>query len=307
VLHGSLPIRVEIVSNEAHGDRLLLGASWELSAPVGQGEPLDIHYRLDANQVLSIQLVRTNRRDEVLDESIDNPLTNVVNPSTARLWIEEKEEALRLGEIEREDAPQALSDIAVKYAELGLCERALDYLARAMRLLGHPDAAMLNNVGIYAGRIGDWEREEAAYREAARLSQWYGSLFNLALSQWNRGKHSDAVESIDKALAINRNGPSLVLRGMLAQASGDQSTYQRCLTEAFSMLSGRRIDSLDKWELGWFVTCCDKLGDSTTASLAREETRKRLRGSEPARGSEGVLPPEGELPLVDNRLPVRIP
>jgi len=66
-------------------------------------------------------------------------------------------------------------------------EKSIEFLKRALKAKNKPDAIILNKIAILYGEIGDFEREEKFYKEAATASSWTGPLFNLALSQRKEG------------------------------------------------------------------------------------------------------------------------
>lgn len=280
-------LRVEIVAGS--DERRLFSTIWTIPGPVNRGDPICLEYRYDENQVLHLRMRLRDADDtETFNTTIENPVTNVVNPHSEQVHIEELEEELRTGQVPRSEIPDRLSDLADHYAKLGQREKAVEYLKRALRGKGHPDVGMLNRLAMLYGELGDCEREEKCYREATQASSWSGSWFNLALAQRRRGLYADAVDSINRALAVEAAPPYLVLAALLAEAQGASEQRQQYLTEALRKFSP--ITSLNDWELGWLVTGAQMAGDQHKLAEAREEQRARMRGTAVIEGSDGQLP-----------------
>ncbi|HEU4391250.1 MAG TPA: Hsp70 family protein [Blastocatellia bacterium] len=273
---GLLPLRVEIVAGEER--RQLLVETWTVTPPVDGGEPLALEYRLDENQVLDLKLWLAGRPERgEFTKTLQNPLTNVVNPSALRLVIEETEEKLRSREVTPEKIPDTLADLGSKYADLGQREKALDYLKRALAGKSSPDPWILNQMGMIAGELGDHKRQEKFYREAGAIASHGAPWFNLALAQQGRGRIAEAIESIERALSLERQGPYLVLRGMLAEKLSNESERNDFLQEALACFNP--ISAQTRWELGWYITATRMLGDQLAASQADAELQRRARGS----------------------------
>jgi tetratricopeptide (TPR) repeat protein len=106
--------------------------------------------RIPALAVLGHLRVRSGDPDpdaEAFAVTIENPLTNVVNPNRVRLEIEVIEEKLRKGEVPKANQPDTIATLGCKYEELGQHEKALEYLKRALAGKGVPDAGILNAMG----------------------------------------------------------------------------------------------------------------------------------------------------------------
>ena len=285
VLLGHFNLSLEIVARD--DERILMRKSCLLPGPINQGDRLCIKFRYDANQLLSLQVSLADNVDSpVYDFKKENPLTNVVNPQTTKLKIDELEEKLRKGEIPKDQQIDKMIELAENYSELRQHEKAIAYLQTVMRQRG-PDANILNKMAIYCGEIGDFEKQEKFYREAANVSsRWGGSLFNLALSQKNRKKYVEAIQSIEAAIQREDDPPYLVLRAQLAEAVGDQKKRDTYLSQALAEFEP--LPALNDWALGWYLTASIMVHNTQNEQLAREEQRRRKPG----------LPtdPDGELP-----------
>lgn len=89
---GPVPLRVEIVGGDDGEERPVFAASWEIPAPVSQGEPLLAEVRMDENQELHIRLRKAEtRRGQAFEGRVENPLTNALNPVEQELEAEQIE------------------------------------------------------------------------------------------------------------------------------------------------------------------------------------------------------------------------
>lgn len=285
-----IKLRVEIVAGEGTDERLLLRSSWRIPPGVEMGAPLRLDYCFDENQILRLTIRLANAEQVApFDAILENPLTNVVNPGVDKLEIEELEEQLRTGQIPKDRVVDTIVFLAEKYAKLGQREKALEYLGRALRARNRPDAAILNQMAIYYGELGDHQREEKYYREAAQASSWGGSWFNLALALKRQGRLQEAAEAVVKAIQRDRQPPYLVLRALIAEGLKNQSERNLYLEEALSSFGP--YSTLSDWELGWLLTALNMAGDQEKAAQVKNEQQKRRR--------TGIdVPPEGELPLI---------
>jgi tetratricopeptide (TPR) repeat protein len=248
---GQTELRVEIFGGDE--SRLLLS---ELVTLVGveNGEPLQIEYRLDENQVFDFALRLASQPDaRPFEVRVENPLSNIVNPHAIRLKIQESEEDLRTGKVEQDAVPQAIVELAKQYAEIEQLDKAVGYLNRALRMLNRRDGNILNLLGIYHGELGDTEREERFYREAAAArANDPVPFFNLALAKNRWGETAEAREIVKQSLARGRTGPSLVLLAQIEEGGGNIPERNSLLAEATRIMGA--VSSLGDWELGWLAT-----------------------------------------------------
>ena len=271
-------------------DRVLMSGTWTIRGGVAKGDPLRLRYRMDVNQVLHLRLARPDEGEDPEEEcrfTVENPLTSVVNPNAKRDEILELEERMRTGAVPKVEQRRTVEKIAELEADLGHCERALSLLSSLIRT--SPDAGILHRMGIIAGRLGDHQREEKLYREAAAISSaWNGPLFNLALSQERQGRMKDAMETADAAIAREQDPPSLILKArMVAKLGKSTSEWGALLKRAFDAFDP--LVALDDFELHWYSFGARLAGDSQREQAAKEERARRGRTQEPAT-DDGVLP-----------------
>lgn len=275
VLKGESKLQVELVAGREAAQRTLVNRMWRIPAIVSQGDPLELKYRVTEDQVLDFELrLADSPAAAPFSESIENPLTHVSNPQKARLEIDRIEEELRTGTLPSE-SPAALAQLGELHVEVGQREKALDYLRRALAASKGPDANLLNQMASVHGDLGHVEQQEKLYLEAARVSSWSGSLFNLALARMRRSDNAAAIKAVDDALSREVRPPYLVLRGALAGRVGDASGQQQFLRRAFELFGPVR--GLSDWELGWLEHGAKLAGRADLVEEAEQERKDRVR------------------------------
>jgi len=284
--NGTCPIRVELVAGDE--GRNLFAETWEVPGPVKKKDGLLLQYRFDENQVLELRLSLAKAPDNVFEPKIEKPLTSVVNPHRKQERALEIEEELKTGGLGLEPMVARMSELASLYGVLDQRERAIDILKAVLQKKQPPDPGVLNRIAILYGEIGDFAKQEKFYKEAGKAAMWTAPWFNLALSQKKQGKWKEAVENVEKGLAIEHEAPLLVLRAMLAEHDTDMNLKQSLLKEAKEAFNP--IAQQSDWELGWCSTAADMLADEKLKVATEEEREKRAQG-----GSETVS--RGQLPL----------
>jgi Tfp pilus assembly protein PilF len=279
-------VRVQVL---AGGDqRLLFDEIWTIKGPVEKGAPLCLEFRLDENQVLEL---RMRRMDDTatFEAKVENPLTNVVNPNATKAEIENLEEELRARKVPYEE-------LAVRFEQLGdLCrklrqyEKALAYYRRALKLHSDPPAYLLNRMAFCARDIGDRERAEKFFAEAARAAPWCGTWFNWALAKQQWGQLPEALALVGKALELSEEGPYLALKARLTQHNGDVEGGARLAAESLKRFPP--LAAQDDFELYWFGVAAQVAGEEGLAQRAKEELTKRsVAGSRRRGGAWGEFP-----------------
>jgi len=290
-----LDLRVEIVAKE--DDRILHSRIWEIEGPVNKGDKLSLNYRYNQNQIIELTLnLKNDISSQPFGMKIEKPLTNVVYREVKKSKIEEIEEDLKSGKIPKSQHFEKMTELARLYADINQHEKAIDYLRRLLLAKNRPDPYILTLMGIYAGEIGDLEKEEKYYREAAKASSWAIPLFNLALSKKRQKQINQAVELIDQAIKKDVQAPYLVLRAQLSEAMRNKDERDKYLEEAFSEF--KDTADLDDWELGWYLTAAVMAKDKDKEKEANTEQLKRSRGA-----SESMQ--AGMLPISSRELQIR--
>lgn len=286
-LDGPLPLRVEIVDSD---ERLIFRKNWNIDSFVNKGDSIALEYNMDENQVLHLRMyLAGDRSANVFEESVENPLTNVVNPEPKRLKILEIESELQnRGDIPKKDRLQKMETAAGLYEDLGDEEKALAIFKRVLKGRDGKDSTTLNKMGILCGSMGDHRRQEKFYKESARVSSSSAPLFNLALAQRERGETAKAHETVDQAIEREKDAPSLVLKAKLARDANDGNTAKKCLDEAF-----KRFDptsELSDWELTWYINAAKMVKDDKKLKKAEEERKRRLSNKNHPEDDSSVLP-----------------
>ena len=280
-----LQLRVELRGAE---DRLIMAQVGEIGPPAYQGDSLRLRYRMDVNQVLHLRLDRGkgDAAEEVIELKVENPLSSVVNPNAKRDQVLRLEERMRTDALSAEQKRETVTEIVELEIDLGHYERALSLLGSLNRIA--PNVWVLNRMGMIAGRLGDYEREEKFHREAARISSgWSGPLFNLALSKERQGELKDAMDTVDDAITLQERPTSMVLKARLAQKLGQSNLERDALLEkAFALFHPPA--TLNDFELHWYLAGARLSGDDARAKTALDEVRRRANSPNEPLG--GVLP-----------------
>lgn len=263
-------LRIELCDS---ADKTLFAGKWDLTL-VNKGDPLLLRYRIDGNQTFQLELSLADEPDrEPFEGVIENPLTSVVNANAKRDKVLELEELMRSGNLSPKAKRATVIQIAELERELGRNERALTLLQRAARQ--ESNTWLYTLMGITCGNMGDTEREQKYYVEAARLDPNYSApLFNLALAKRRVGANDAAMLYIDKAIAVKRKGPHFVLKATLEEKKKDRSARDESLSSAFDCFEPLPLQN--DWELQWYMAGAKLADDSARikeceAELARRE------------------------------------
>ena len=240
---------------------------------------------------LSMSLKNDPKADEYT-KTTEYPI-NVVNPNAKQDKILEIEEFIRTKSLDSDEKRKAIVNIAKLERELGRYEKARDLFIALNN--EQPSASNSFQIGLTCGDLGDYERQEKFYKEAARLnSNDSSALFNLALSQSNQNKHEESLKTINKAIRRNSRGPDLVLKARIMRDLGkDESNVQSTLALAFEAF-GNNLRDLDDWSLSWFAHGANLADDQARLAEHRKERKKRKKS--PKKEGDGHFPPEGDWP-----------
>jgi tetratricopeptide (TPR) repeat protein len=174
-------------------------------------------------------------------------------------------------------------------AELRQYEKAISQLSRVLRHKNEPDVSLLNKMALYAGYMGDQEREEKIYRMAIDENPDWGTLwFNLALLQKRQGRFDEAREAIDTAINVEPDeAPYYVLQAQLAKADGQNFAIILDLAD----LHSRKMESQGSWELHWSIVAAELRGDKEKVETIRKlRQKKSLKTEKISRRDGGCLP-----------------
>ena len=294
ILSGFGAIRISIAAGNEQ--RPLFSETWYVPAPVSKGELLALQYRFDENQILQLHMSRPEATNaEEYRATIENPLTLVLNPQETRAQIDEIEEELRTGQVQREDIPEKMEELADLYRKLGQNEKALDYYKRVLRSAGKPQAYLLNRMALCAQDMGDRERADRFFREATEAESWSGSWFNWALAKERWEHFQDAVDCVKKAWSIEQDPAYLVLQARLAHKMRNETERDKLLKEALRLFGP--ISGLSDFSLGWLGCGARLAGDDALAVRAEAELRARRQAKGQRVDEEGELVDHKSLPM----------
>lgn len=283
-------LRVEIVGGDEKA--LIYAQTWEIPPTVEGGTGLRLRFRYDENRALHFELSlaeNTHAGSELLRSTIENPLSHVVNPNATREVIDQTEEAIRVGHVDRGKIPATYAQLARDYAALGQIDKAIDFLTEAIKR-GGPKLDYLTSLGIQYQAKGDLERARMAYSEAAEVDpSWSGAMFNLALLELRNGSPAEALQAVQVAIAREENGPNFVLAAEICQALRFEAESHSALSKAFDSFTD--ISSMGDWELAWYRHAAQMSQDPALVDRCDEERRRRRR-------PQTVLETAGELPVI---------
>ena len=290
---GELPdneLRFEVVSEEER--QLIFNEIWTLPEEGSSGDEITLEYRVTSGKQFECRAFLTKFPESVLEKSVENPLVNVLNPNEIRVKIEEAEEKLRLKGGGRASDREVFIELAEWYAELGQREKALDYLRTALSRIQRPDPVILFMQGNYFNELRDYERAEKAFREASRMMDWDGPLFNLSLSFYSRRLYKEALEVAEEVLEKGGNtGPNLSLKALCELCLGDSDEARKTMSEAMRIY--HPPETLENWEFSWYCDTANRLGDGKYVKKAEKAKKKRRNRGEDISGDEVARPVVG--------------
>jgi molecular chaperone DnaK len=279
-----LELAVEVLTD---GNRMLGRSLWTLPAPVVAGEPLELHWSLDANQCISLELQRPgNEQTEPFRHRFDAPVAYLDQGQLVRCGMLEREEALRNGLVIDSKLADAYVAIARDAASLGEHEKALHYLGMALQKQGS-SPYLLNLRGLYRERIGDKSGAEASFR----LSETSASHFNLASLLYDGGRYDEGLKAIDKSMETPEWRGHAILKAQLLDRLGRSDDAKLIYEDA---LSGQlNLASMDDWELHWLARGARHLQkNDLVATIATEQLSRREKRVAIAR--VGCLPDQSQ-------------
>jgi len=261
---------VEIAVEVGDGNRLSGRSMWSLPSPVRKGEPLDLSWKLDENQCLELELVRTGHaHTEPFHHRFVAPVTHIDQGQIARCRMLEREQAVRDGQVTKAELGDAFLSIARDARALGEDEKALHFLSLAiMEKGGTPH--LLNLRGLYREQLGDRDGAEQSYRSAG---SWEPALFNLALMQTKGEHHSEALESIDKAIDLYPSREASILKGQILEKLDQPRDARLLYADAVSGVID--LKKCEDYQLYWLLKAARAMERNDLAANIEAEQRER--------------------------------
>lgn len=285
---GTLPLRVEF---ESAGRRLHTQLA-ALHAPLTEGDPLPLHVRISADQVmdLTLSVPREGGVPQTVSVRLDNPFAVTANPNADR------EEILRLMQevpsVARPQQRRKLRRMADLHHGLGERERARQLLTGLLNdAQPAEEGNLLNTLGLLCEEMRDEEAHLAYLRAAIERGSARAAGFNLALALKRYRRFPEALEAIEENIAVEDDGPARTLRADILQALGRQDEAENEYARALEMTDDARA-ARSEFELGWLRSAAQALG---RREVAREidGRLKELRASQRTSsggGGGGLLP-----------------
>ena len=276
-------VELNIEINNSH-DEILMQYLWRIERRVTKGDALRLYFRMDSNQVLHLKLELVDDPTFQIARSIENPLTNIVNPNKTRNKILDLEEQIRTQSMTSAQRRLKVLEVAKLEAELSRFEKAL-YFLRALNKQ-KPESHILHRMGLICGEMRDFEREEKFYLEAARISSnGSASLFNLALSKKSQGKFEEAIDIIDEAIKIEQDPAYLILKVLLSDHLNLSSDKRNKLLQTAIEIS-EPLHLMSDFDIYWYERGNQLAGNSERLNEVEDEKRRRKRASIPKSGGE---------------------
>ena len=295
----TLPIDLSI-EVLADNERVVGRSIWQLEPPIHKGEPLTLAWSLDENQCLSLHLQRQEAEDEngVFEDRYDAPLSHIDQGHLARTRLLEAEELVRTGSIPTVSLGEMFTQMARDAASIGQHEKALHCITCAMQHAGNT-CFLLNLRAIYLDDLGDADRAEEVYRQAAG---WSVARFNLALFLSKRRRLSEALEVIDSLIAEDPSAMNLVLKGDIVAALGNDTAARLHYQDAVSRVADP--SALTACSLGWLASGARRIGQADLAERFGAMSRERSN-SEQRSANTGALLPDVASELVSSQRAAR--
>jgi molecular chaperone DnaK (HSP70) len=286
IISSSEDLRIEIIAGIDDEAKLLYSSTWKLMPIINKGETIKLSYNMNADQVLDIRLSLASQPGAEFNVSIENPITHIVNVNELQRKIMELEEWIRVNRQGSGNITK-IKELAQLYAEQGKNEKAIEFYKRVLKSSSKPDVYVLNQLGIWYGKIKDYENQEKFYREAAKHGDWKGSLFNLALSLNQRKKHAQAIPYLQEAVEGEDDPAYYVLMSDIYKEMEDPAMANRYSDKAFSLFKKNTLDELSDFQLSWYQSLAENRKET---ELLKEIKSYRKKANSKADVSTAELP-----------------
>lgn len=265
-----VPLQIQFRS----GDSKLSSQVISVAPPSAAGDPIEVRMRIDANQVLEVEVgVTTDRGTQRFSTRVDNPLSVVSNPNAKRDRIMAIEEALPSATAVEQ---RALMDELIRlHQELKEFERARQLLEGRLAAARDDEKARLYfRLAMVCGEMHDREAQIAYYKQAIARGYDLAAAFNLALALRKEARHPEALEVIDAALARKDDeGEYRALRGLILIDLNRSDEARSEFVNAIGKFPA--VASCSDFELGWLLIAARNAPDEELAAKVRAEQRRR--------------------------------
>ncbi len=275
VIANSEDIRIEIVAGNGDEAKLLYASTWKLVPIINKGEIINLSYNMSADQILDIKLSLDSQPNAEFAVTIENPITHIVNVNELQRRIMEIEEWIRVNR-QSPSITAKIKELAQLYAEQGKYEKAIEFYKRVLKSSSKPDVYVLNQLGIWYGKIKDYKNQEKFYIEAAKHGDWKGPLFNLALSLNQRKKHEQAIPFLLQAIEEEEDPAYYVLMQDIYKEIGDKEKANKYSDLAIDSFKESTLDELSDFQLSWYQSLAESRKET---ELLKEIKTHRKKGS----------------------------
>lgn len=267
-------LKIEIVASDEK--RILFSAVWLITEKVKKGEKLLLQYKMDENQIMKMRLSLSKNKNKFFNITIDNPFTNIVNPNTIRIKIDEIENEIATGVFNNEEKYEKVKELADLYAEIRFFEKAVEYYKMLLRHSKFEDSLSYYRIANLYSKIGDYQKEEKYCREGFTRFGHSAFLFNLASSKNKQKLYREALYIIDDTIEASPDeAPYYVLKSFILYNLERYEESAEVLALSFNYFNP--LKSMDDWELSWYIGACKRVNDPERINEANQEYERRIK------------------------------
>lgn len=276
-------LRVELL----RGGRSFFAETIELPAGTRPGDELEVWYRVDADQIVTLEVQVPARSRDKYALSLGLTWSYVHDEQSPRARVLEVENRLKEMAADAAASRRLRVELVGLYRELRFYDRAREQVRKllATSTTDSERARVLNYLGIIEHEEGDFDSAAIHYRAAAEVGRTPWPLYNLALIQRQRNDFEGALETLDAAI---RMGDAPEIRLIRAEVYGRLGRDQLRDLDLRSIVADVSMDeSADADELQAAKRAAQRLGEKT----AEQSFAARLAEvAEPDQEKRGALP-----------------
>ena len=168
-------------------------------------------------------------------------------------------------------------------------EKAVEVLKSAIRVNGRADSGLLNSQALIYEELGDFNRMETCFREAAQAGDWGGPMFNWSLHCIRQQRLPDALQKIDEALIQEPDsGPYHILRARTLSLLGRKDAAVEAAKTGLEFFDP--VGEQTTWELHWYEIGAGLLGRQDLIAQAKAAATQTKPGAKSTTSEEEQAP-----------------